>query len=103
MIKIHFIDNSGTEHQVEAKEGDSLMAVATENLIPGIDAECGGAATCATCHVYIEDPANLGEKSDGESMLLECIESCQDNSRLSCQFEVRPEHEGLVVNVAPPI
>jgi 2Fe-2S ferredoxin len=101
LIKIHFIDSSGTEHQVEAKEGDSLMVAATNNLIPGIDAECGGAATCATCHVYIDDPTNLSEKSDVESMLLECIENFQDNSRLACQFEVRPEHGGLVVNVAP--
>jgi 2Fe-2S ferredoxin len=80
------------------------MTVATDNLIPGIDAECGGSCSCATCHVYINDTKQLqllGEKSDVENMLLDCLETKRENSRLACQVSLTDKQDGLVVHIAP--
>ena len=53
MAKIKYIEHSGKEHVVEVKSGMTVMEGAVKNLIPGIDADCGGACACATCHVYV--------------------------------------------------
>ena len=56
MAKITYIEFNGTPHEVEVPSGLSVMEGAIDNNIPGIEAECGGACSCATCHVYV-DPA----------------------------------------------
>lgn len=104
MIKIHFIDTDGNKYETETATGGNLMMVANDNFIPGIDAECGGAGACATCHVYIDDPKQLdglGEKEEVEYMLLDCLEANRDNSRLACQVNLTEKQDGLVVQVAP--
>ena len=99
MPKITFIDFQGTERTVDGKVGDSVMEIATSNDIPGIDADCGGACACATCHVYIsEDWLSLtGKPEDLESEMLDVAEDVKDNSRLSCQLNVTQEMDGMVV------
>jgi len=78
-----------------------VMEGAVKNLIPGIDADCGGACACATCHVYV-DPAWLAKmppKADMEETMLDFAQELEPNSRLSCQLKVTPEFEGLVVKM----
>ena len=54
MVKIRFIEHTGVEHNVDALEGENLMSAAINNLVPGIDADCGGNCACGTCHIVIE-------------------------------------------------
>jgi 2Fe-2S ferredoxin len=101
MAKITYIEHDGTEHVVDVKSGQSVMEGAVKHNIPGIDADCGGACACATCHVYV-DPAWLGktgEKSSMEESMLDFAESVEDNSRLSCQIKVSDDLDGLVVRM----
>jgi ferredoxin, 2Fe-2S len=101
MAKITYIEHDGTEHVVDVKPGQSVMEGAVKHNIPGIDADCGGACACATCHVYV-DPAWLsktGEKSSMEESMLDFAESVEDNSRLSCQIKVTDDLDGLVVRM----
>jgi 2Fe-2S ferredoxin len=99
MPKIKYIEHSGKEHEVEVPTGWSVMEGAVKNLIPGIDADCGGACACATCHVYVQEPwlAKLSPKSDMEETMLDFAQELEPNSRLSCQIKVTPELDGLVV------
>ncbi len=101
MAKITYIEHNGTEHVIEVKTGLSVMEGAVKNNIPGIDADCGGACACATCHVYVQDPwlAKTGEKSAMEESMLDFAENVEDNSRLSCQIKVSDELDGLVVKM----
>ena len=104
MVKIIFIDPEGKRHEVEAEEGMTLMEAAVRNMVPGIDADCGGACACATCHVYVdpawkEKMASLFERSEAEEDMLDFAFDVRENSRLSCQIKVTPEMEGLVVQV----
>ncbi len=99
MAKITYIDHTGTERTLEAKNGESVMEVAIKNSVPGIDADCGGACACATCHVYV-DEAYLGKLSPPEAMetsMLDFAENVRDNSRLSCQISVSDELDGMKV------
>jgi len=101
MAKITYIEHDGTEHVVDAKTGQSVMEGAIKHNIPGIDADCGGACACATCHVYV-DPAwiaKTGEKSAMEESMLDFAEGVEDNSRLSCQIKVTDELDGLIVRM----
>ncbi len=77
------------------------MTGAVQNNIPGIDADCGGACSCATCHVYIDDAwrEKVGEPSDLEQSLLDFAHNAQASSRLSCQVEVTDDLDGLVVRM----
>jgi len=99
MPKITFIDNDGTTRDVEAKNGTSIMEAAVQNMIPGIDADCGGACACATCHVYVEGDwmAKLGDKDDMEESMLDFAENVEDNSRLSCQILMSDKLDGITV------
>lgn len=99
MPKITFIDFEGTERTVEGAIGDSIMEAATSNDIPGIDADCGGACACATCHVYISpDWLNIvGKPEDLETEMLDVAEEVKDNSRLSCQVKISEEMNGLIL------
>lgn len=99
MPKISFIDFKGTERTVDAQVGSTVMETALRNGVPGIDAECGGACSCATCHVYV-DPAwqaAVGKPSPMEDDMLDFARDVQPNSRLSCQIKVTEALDGLIV------
>jgi len=101
MPRIVFIEFNGTEHPIDAAPGQSLMQVAANHMISGIIAECGGNCSCATCHVYIEEPwrSKLPAPSKQELEMVDCALHVQPTSRLSCQVLVTPEMEGLVVRL----
>ncbi|SDY54619.1 2Fe-2S iron-sulfur cluster-binding protein [Pseudomonas sp. NFACC08-1] len=101
MPKVVFIEHSDVVHSVEAETGRSLMQIAVDNLVPGIDGECGGACSCATCHVYV-DPAwqsLLPARSSDETFMLEGAFEVNESSRLGCQLKMCEEWDGLVVRI----
>ncbi len=101
MVSITYIEHNGTEHTIEAEEGTSVMMNAVDNSVPGIDADCGGACACATCHIFV--PAQwqdkTGERNPMEESMLQLAEGVEDNSRLACQIDVSSEMDGLVVHM----
>jgi 2Fe-2S ferredoxin len=99
MAKITYIEFNGKEHVVEVKTGMSVMEGAVKNLIPGIDADCGGACACATCHVYVDKAwlEKLEPMQEMEKTMLDFAEGVEGNSRLSCQIKVSDALDGLVV------
>mgnify|MGYP001245964551 FL=1 len=101
MAKITYIEHDGTEHTVDVKPGLSVMEGAIKNNVPGIDADCGGACACATCHVYVDAAweSKTGEKSAMEESMLDFAENVETNSRLSCQIKVTDDLDGLVVRL----
>ena len=101
MSKITYIESSGKSHTVDVKNGLTVMEGAIQNDIPGIDADCGGGMSCATCHVYVKENwfDKLPKKEDGEEDMLDMAFEPNKFSRLSCQIIVSDELEGLVVNV----
>ncbi|HUO94164.1 MAG TPA: 2Fe-2S iron-sulfur cluster-binding protein [Rhizomicrobium sp.] len=101
MPKIKYIEHNGKEHEIEVPNGWSVMEGAVKNLVPGIDADCGGACACATCHVYVDQSwlAKLTPKQDMEETMLDFAQDLEPNSRLSCQIKVTPELDGLVVRM----
>ena len=101
MSKITYIENSGKSHTVDVKNGLTVMEGAIQNDIPGIDADCGGGMSCATCHVYVKENwfDKIPKKEDGEDDMLDMAFEPNKFSRLSCQIIVSDELEGLVVNV----
>ena len=101
MAKITYIEHSGAEHTVDVKTGLSVMEGAIKNNIPGIDADCGGACACATCHVYVDEAwaSKTGEKSAMEESMLDFAENVEPSSRLSCQIKVTDDLEGLTVRM----
>lgn len=100
MAKITYVEHDGTERIIDVETGLSLMEGAVRNNVPGIVAECGGACSCATCHVYVDPEwlARIGAVSDFESSMLEFVENSRPNSRLACQVEVTSALDGLVVH-----
>lgn len=101
MAKITYIEHDGTPHEVEAENGLTVMEAAIRNMVPGIDADCGGACACATCHVYVDQAwtERTGERSSMEESMLDFASEVQDNSRLSCQIKVSDALDGLVVRL----
>ena len=101
MAKITYIEHDGTEHTVEVKKGLSVMEGAIRNNVPGIDADCGGACACATCHVYVDEAwtAAVGEPEPMEEDMLDFAFDVRPTSRLSCQIKITPALDGLVVHV----
>lgn len=100
MPKILFTDHGGETREVEAKSGMSIMEVAVQNMVPGIDADCGGACACATCHVYVDAAwlPKLKAKDDMEDSMLDFAENVEDNSRLCCQIIVSDDLDGIKVS-----
>jgi len=101
MPRITYIEHNGKEHALDIESGSSVMQGAIANNVRGIIGECGGACSCATCHVYV-DPAwldKLGAASAAEAALLEEVCDAQAGSRLSCQIQVTQELDGLVVRM----
>ena len=103
MAKITYIEHDGTEHVIDVKPGLSVMEGAVKNNIPGIDADCGGACACATCHVYVDEAwrDQTGSMSAMEESMLDFAEQVEPNSRLSCQITCAPELDGIKVTIAP--
>lgn len=101
MAKITFITNDGETITVEGKSG-SIMELAVKNRIEGIDGNCGGVCSCATCHVHVQPEywGKTGAPSDLESDLLEFDENVSEYSRLSCQIQIGKDLDGLVLKVA---
>ena len=101
MAKIKYIEHNGKEHEIEVSSGLTVMEGAIKNNIPGIDADCGGASACATCHVYINQDwvDKLNPKEDTEEDVLDFAFDVKDNSRLSCQISVTDELDGLIVDL----
>ena len=101
MPKIQYIEHNGKEHEVDVPAGWSVMEGAVKNLIPGIDADCGGACACATCHVFVDQAwlDKLPAKQDMEETMLDFAPDMAANSRLSCQIKVTPALDGLVVRM----
>jgi ferredoxin, 2Fe-2S len=100
-VKVIFIEHSGTRHEVEAKVGNSLMQAAINNLVPGIEADCGGLCACATCHAYVDAAwvDKIPPRTQGESDLLSNVASVRPESRLSCQVQIQAELDGIVVRL----
>ncbi len=101
MTKITYVTAQDERIETEGEIGSTVMETAIMNAIPGIVAECGGACTCATCHVYVDDAWReiVGGPSMMEEDMLDFAFDVKDASRLSCQIKVRPELDGLVVHV----
>lgn len=101
MASIIFKPQQGDTIEVSAIPGASVMQLATSNAIPGIDAECGGSLSCATCHVYVDADwlERVGEPQDTEKVMLQFAHNQQDNSRLSCQIRYREDLNGLIVHI----
>ncbi|MFM2278763.1 MAG: hypothetical protein RLZZ444_994 [Pseudomonadota bacterium] len=101
MVRIAFIEHDGTQHDVEAPQGWSLMEAAVKNGVPGIDGDCGGACACATCHVFVQAPwfDKVGERSPNEQEMLEFSAEVADNSRLACQITLAPALDGITVRM----
>ena len=101
MPRVTYVEDNGTVHEATVPSGLTVMEGARRDDIPGIDADCGGACSCGTCHVYI-DPAwieRVGPPSANEKDMLEFAVDPKDNSRLSCQVVVNPELDGLIVRL----
>lgn len=101
MPKIIYIEHNGTRHEIEAENGLSVMEVAVKNMVPGIDADCGGACACATCHVIVDEAwvMKTGKPEAMEESMLDFASDPKPTSRLSCQITVRAELDGLTVHL----
>ena len=101
MTKLTFIAFDGKRIDVEAVNGSTVMENAIKNAVPGIEAECGGACACATCHVYVDDPWTdaVGKPAAMEEDMLDFAFDVRPNSRLSCQIKVKDDLNGLVVSI----
>ena len=99
MAKITYVDFQGNSKTIEVENGLSVMEGAIQNDIPGIDADCGGAMACATCHVYVEEKwlGKLSKPEEAEVDMIDMAFEPKKNSRLSCQLIVSDELDGLKV------
>lgn len=102
MPTIKIIDLQGGEHEVEGNVGQSVMQIATDNLVPGIVSECGGSCACASCHAYVDEAwvDHLPAPQALEAELLTCVLAPRPNSRLTCQIKLSDKLSGLVIHAA---
>ena len=101
MPKITLIEFNGKDHTIDAESGKTLMQNAIDNMVPGIDADCGGACACGTCHCFVDGQFQeaTGEVNAMEEAMLGMRPDRADNSRLSCQIEVSESMDGMVVRL----
>ena len=101
MPKITYIEHSGKSHTVEVPSDLSVMEGATQNNIPGIDADCGGACACATCQDHLDEKwfDKLPKKIESEQDMLDMAFEPNKFSRLSCQITITDDLDGLVVKL----
>jgi 2Fe-2S ferredoxin len=101
MVNVTYIESTGQQRTLQLEEGTSVMAGAVDDMIPGIEGECGGVLTCCTCHCYV-DPGwvdKLPKPEQIESDLMEYVDDANEYSRLSCQIKVTEEMDGLTVRI----
>ena len=104
MAKITYVEHNGTEHVVDVANGLTVMEGARDNNIPGIEADCGGACACSTCHVYVDPDwvEKVPAKDDMEEDMLDfAFEPDPATSRLTCQIKVTDALDGATYVVAP--
>jgi len=101
MPQITFVSHDGNKQEVNVASGTSVMQAAIDNGIDAIVAECGGACSCATCHVYVDEAwvDKVPAAGDVEKDMIECVLDPQETSRLSCQVLVGDDLDGLVVRL----
>ena len=101
MAKITFVAHDGTKFDVDAENGSTVMENAIKNSVPGIEAECGGACACATCHVFVDEAwvEKTGAAEAMEEDMLDFAYDVRPTSRLSCQIKITDELDGLIVQV----
>ena len=101
MTKITLVAFDGTRFDVDAENGSTVMENAIRNSVPGIEAECGGACACATCHVYVDDAwaEIVGAPEAMEEDMLDFAFDVRPTSRLSCQIKVTADLDGLIVRL----
>ena len=103
MPKITFVQKDGSEQTIDAQENWSIMQVAVENKVDGIEGACGGSMACATCHVYVHPDweervtAQDNEQSEEEEDMLDVAFDIRETSRLGCQIKLNDALDGLVV------
>lgn len=99
MVKVEFITHAGKSIEVEAEVGRSLMDAAVRNGVPGIQADCGGACSCATCHCYVDKQwfEQIVAADGDEEAMLEFAFEVKDNSRLSCQIKMTEQLNGVKI------
>ena len=101
MGQIFFIAHDGEQTAVDIESGKSLMQLAMDNGVAGIDADCGGACACGTCHVMVEQAwlGAVGQPADEETRMLAMLPEGSPTSRLSCQIQVTEAMDGMSVNL----
>jgi len=101
MPKITYTEHSGKSHTIEVAKDLTVMEGAVQNNIPGIDADCGGACACATCHVYVDEQwfDKLPKIESSEEDMLDVAYEPNQFSRLGCQITVTDDLDGLVVKM----
>jgi 2Fe-2S ferredoxin len=101
MGNITFVEHDGQQHRVVIEEGKSLMQVAMDNGVPGVDADCGGECACGTCHVIIESNwiEKTGIVTKDEQQMLDMTPEQSDTSRLACQIETTEGMDGMIVRL----
>ncbi|NLS15776.1 (2Fe-2S)-binding protein [Rhizobium sp. P40RR-XXII] len=101
MTKLTIVAFDGTRFDLNVDEGSTVMENAVRNSVPGIEAECGGACACATCHVYVDEDwtEKVGGPEPMEEDMLDFAFDVRPNSRLSCQIKMKSALDGLVVHV----
>jgi 2Fe-2S ferredoxin len=101
MVKITYVQPDGSKQTVEGEVGNTVMEAAKKHGIDGIEAECGGACACATCHVYVDAAwrEKVGPPNEMEEDMLDFAFDVREESRLSCQIKVTAELDGLTVSV----
>lgn len=101
MPRIIYITSDEKRFEIEAENGATVMETAIRAGVPGIEAECGGACSCATCHVYVDPScvATVGEAGSLEADMLDFAWEAAQNSRLSCQIKVSDALDGLVLRI----
>ncbi len=101
MANMTFVEHDGTEHAVTIEEGKSLMQIAMDNAVPGIDADCGGSCACGTCHVIVDPDwiGMTGEVGSDEKQLLNMTPDKTTTSRLACQITASDALDGMIVRL----
>ena len=101
MPSITLIESNGTEHTLNGETGQSIMQIALNEMVPGIQGDCGGACSCATCHAFVDEQwvSALPKMEDTESDMLDFASERQENSRLTCQITLDESMDGMVLRL----
>lgn len=100
-VSATFIQSNGKHETVRGEVGSSLMDLAVDNGVSGIQGQCGGGCTCTTCHCYIDEPwlSMSGDLDPDEREILEFVPERQLDSRLGCQVTIERPMSGIMVRV----